>query len=301
MSMPLLSNRTTLSLCHTQHGLVRVALRAGSCALAILTDAMHIDAEGDRELQSMNNVRAIYRAIIPAAIRRQISAVRSVGQASSLGPRGLERRDFMQRAFRALKFNAIAGDYVEFGCHSGTTFSLAYHESRDQGYKCKLWAFDSFCGLPPHSLPQDDHPRCVEGEMRTSIEEFKKICKRNGIPASGYRTVPGFYEVTLSAKEMADQLPSVSLAYIDCVLYSSTKTVLDFLATRIQHGSIVAFDDYFCYSPTTIAGERLACAEFLNANPRFHFTPYCQYGWHAMSFIVEDKRYWKDIDYAVLP
>ena len=33
-----------------------------------------------------------------------------------------EREEFFYKVFRALSFNAISGDYVEFGCHGGTTF-----------------------------------------------------------------------------------------------------------------------------------------------------------------------------------
>ncbi|MEP0944176.1 MAG: hypothetical protein ABJH20_20930, partial [Rhizobiaceae bacterium] len=33
----------------------------------------------------------------------------------------LDREAFFYKIFRALSFNAISGDYVEFGCHGGTT------------------------------------------------------------------------------------------------------------------------------------------------------------------------------------
>jgi len=165
-----------------------------------------------------------------------------------------------------------------------------------------LWAFDSFCGLPPQSLPEDQHPQWVEGRMRTSQEEFREICRRKGIPEAEYRIVAGFYENTLTSQAAVGDLPdAVSLAYIDCDLYSSTKVVLDFLATRIRHGTIIAFDDYFCFSAAALAGERLACAEFLKANSRFHFSPYCQFGWHGMSFIVEGRSLWGGIDCSILP
>ncbi len=212
------------------------------------------------------------------------------------------RQEFMRRAFAALQWNGIRGDYAEFGSCGGMTFGLAYAESRKQKYNCMLWAFDSFCGLPPQSLPEDRHPQWIEGSMKTSQEDFRRICRRKGIPESEYRIVAGFYKDTLTSRGAGVQLPeTVSLAYIDCDLYSSTKFVLDFLASRIQHGTIVAFDDYYCYSAAALAGERRACAEFLNVDSRFHFSPYHQFGWHGMSFVVEDKRLWGSIDYSILP
>lgn len=52
---------------------------------------------------------------------------------------------------------------------------------------------------------------------------------------------------------------------------------------------ILALDDYYCYSPRTLSGERLACLEFLLNDSRFHFSPFVQFGWHGMSFVVEDR------------
>jgi hypothetical protein len=57
----------------------------------------------------------------------------------------------------------------------------------------------------------------------------------------------------------------------------------------MKHGMILAFDDYYCYSARTLSGERRACLEFLQADSRFHFSPFAQFGWHGMSFIVEDR------------
>jgi O-methyltransferase len=234
-------------------------------------------------------------------MRNRISRICSVEARYRYYERKL-RQEFMRRAFTALAWNGINGDYAEFGCHGGMTFGLAYNESRERDYNCTMWAFDSFCGLPPQSLPEDQHPQWVEGNMITSLEEFKEICRHNSIPESEYRIISGFYEDSLTSKATVREFPyAISLAYIDCDLYSSTKVVLDFLSTRISHGSIIAFDDYYCYSTTALAGERLACAEFLKTNSRFHFSPYCQFGWHGMSFIVEDRSLWSGIDCAVLP
>jgi hypothetical protein len=57
--------------------------------------------------------------------------------------------------------------------------------------------------------------------------------------------------------------------------------------------SIVAFDDYFCYAAN-------ALADFLRENRSFIFSPYCQFGWHGMSFIAEEKIHWKRINLSLL-
>src|SRR5262245_4798389 len=69
-----------------------------------------------------------------------------------------DRRELMRKAFCALAFNKISGDYLEFGSWRGLTFALAYKESRRANFPCKLWSFDSFRGLPPPAGPEDEHP-----------------------------------------------------------------------------------------------------------------------------------------------
>ncbi len=202
------------------------------------------------------------------------------------------RREFMRRAFHALNFNGIVGDYVEFGSHGGTTFLFAHDEIKRGRKGRKLWAFDSFAGLPEQSGELDYHPGWKKGKMATPVDGFVALCRQRGIPDHAYNIVPGFYEDTLTDTSDADaKLPSdIALAYVDCDLYSSTKTVLEFLQPRLKHGMIVAFDDYFCFSDRTVSGERKAFLDIFEPDKEFQFLPYVQFGWHGMSFIVEDRR-----------
>lgn len=200
------------------------------------------------------------------------------------------RKNFFQKAFTALSFNGISGDYVEFGCCGGITFGLAYKQSRKADHSCRLWAFDSFSGLPPQAVPQDEHPLWIEGDMAIGINEFKNICRENRIPNSEYNIIEGYYNQSLTQTQ-PDKLPNnICLAYIDCDLYSSTKTVLEFLMTRLKHGMIIAFDDYYCWSSTNVSGERKACSEFFKDNSKWMLLPYIQFGWGGMSFVIETKK-----------
>ena len=200
------------------------------------------------------------------------------------------RSEFFHNAFKALTFNGIDGDYAEFGCHSGMTFGMAYTESRRHGNKAKLWAFDSFQGFPSTSNQGDEHPFWTEGGYAMSLKEFEAICKSYGIPPTSYRIVPGFYDQTLPVLSTDEGPNNIALAYIDCDMYSSTKTVLEFLKLRLKHGMIIAFDDYFCWSKSQISGERKAMIELLGNYDRWELLPYLQYGWGGASFVVEDRR-----------
>jgi len=201
----------------------------------------------------------------------------------------LYRQEFFSNAFKALRFNGIDGDYAEFGSWGGLTFALAYQESRRRGHHGKLWAFDSFMGLPSPQVEADEHPEWQSGRLATTLDEFHSKCAENGIPREAYTLVPGFYEDTLSTMAVTDEPTNIALAYVDCDLYSSTKGVLQFLEPRLKHGMIVAFDDYFCWSSSQISGERKALLEVTSDQEKWEWTPYMQFGWHGKSFVIEDK------------
>jgi O-methyltransferase len=227
----------------------------------------------------------------------------------STGPTGYDkdyyssdRREFFRRAFIALGFNAIDGDYAEFGSHTGTTFGLAYQEykkavkhlsflSYASSIDRKFWALDSFRGLPAPKGLEDEHPFWIEGNLSTGVDEFLSACARNGIPKDKIEIVEGYYEQTLVGDITSRRLPqNVALAYIDCDMYSSVLTVLKFLLPRLKHGMILAFDDYHVYSSRQVSGARRASVEIFSRNPDWRLVPYVQYGWGCMSYIVESKE-----------
>ena len=269
---------------------------------------MNVMSSVVRDLYRRDQLRKAYREYVPEFIKFPLYKTLSrafpnhFSRAYEIDSRA--SREFMRKAFTTLWNNQVSGDYAEFGCGKGS-FIPAYQESRKIKYNCTMWAFDSFRGLPPPSGAKDEHPRWIEGAYKTPVDEFRRFCNKAGLLESEYQIVEGFYEETLAPAHPAGRvrkLPeSIAFAYIDCDLYSSAKTVLNFLAPRIKHGTILAFDDYFCYSSTALAGERLACAEFLIEHPNFHLSPYCQFHCVGMSFIVEDKKLWKNLDCAVLP
>jgi hypothetical protein len=201
----------------------------------------------------------------------------------------LARQQFFYRAFKTLAFNGIDGDYAEFGCWGAVTFDLAHIESRRHGHPAHLWAFDSFRGLPEAVDERDVHPKWVNSAMQMSLEDFHQQCRTNGIPRSAYSVVEGYYDRSLAA--LGDGAPrNIALAYIDCDLYSSTSTVLEFLAPRLKHGMILAFDDYFCWSDREISGERAALEDFVKSQTRWTVSPYQTFSWGGKAFVVEQRR-----------
>jgi hypothetical protein len=199
------------------------------------------------------------------------------------------RKQFLQRAFQALAQNKIEGDYAEFGCYGAMTFRLAYGASRLSGVHVHLWGFDSFAGLPAPVDERDSHPRWIQGAMAISEFDFDELCASAGMSREDYTTVAGQYSETLSPDSMAPRPDQIALAYVDCDLHSSTTDVLRFLLPRLQHGMVLAFDDYYCFGPNAASGERLAVAEAFAHNREWRLVPYIQFGWHGMSFMVESR------------
>lgn len=201
-----------------------------------------------------------------------------------------ERDEFFRKAMRFLEFNGITGDYAEFGCHGGMTMRLAHKYMKARGVERHLWAFDSFSGFPPPEGDEDEHPVWIQGDMATTQAAFVKEARRNGIGAGALSLVPGYYSDTLDKGKHEGPLPGdIALAYVDCDMFSSTASVLRFLLPRMKQGMLIAFDDYFCPSSSALAGERAAMLEFLRDHPQWSFAPYVPFGWHGMSFIVEDS------------
>lgn len=187
----------------------------------------------------------------------------------------------------ALGVNGISGDYVEFGSWGGNTLRMAYEQlGRDGGRH--LWAFDSFQGLPPAADPRDEHPGWRPGGGgQGGVDAFHAVCAEHGVPRDAYTAVEGYYEDSLPALGETEGPTDIALVYVDCNMYSSTVEALRFLRPRLKHGMIVAFDDYWCWSPTTVSGERAALRELEDADPQWHFARYKDVGWGGLSFVVE--------------
>lgn len=195
------------------------------------------------------------------------------------------RADFFMSAFSALAMNAIEGPYLEFGVGRGLTLYLAWRASQHLGLNCELWGFDSFKGLPEASSSVDtSHPAWQPGRFALSEAEVRHNLEELGV--SDVTLVPGFFDESLAPEARSSLPQSASLVYVDCDMYKSTVSVLDYLGGILSHGAIIAFDDYFCWSPKRRSGEQVALEEFTGSRPDLTFNPYRPIGWHGMSFYV---------------
>jgi O-methyltransferase len=182
----------------------------------------------------------------------------------------------------------LKGYYFEFGCHSGSTMRMTWKHSRHL-FDWTYVGFDSFEGLPDVE-GIDKIEVFQKGKMATSEYDFVNIMLKAGMPRDRLRTVSGFYDKTLTP-ELAESLApgKAALIYVDCDLYASTKPVLEFVKSFLQEGTVIVFDDWFCFRGRPDRGEQLAFREFRECYPDLQFVPFVQ-TCEAQSFIFVGPR-----------
>src|SRR5215204_1527171 len=129
--------------------------------------------------------------------------------------------------------DGVDGMALEFGVYRGETLRKIVKARAEK----QVYGFDSFQGLPEFWLPDHqvgrfgpDDPAGVQGVPEVPGAEF--------VVGWFDETLPGFLETHPGP---------VAFLHVDCDLYSSARTVLDHVGTRLVPGSIVVFDEYFNY------------------------------------------------------
>jgi O-methyltransferase len=201
---------------------------------------------------------------------------------------GFPREVTLDRAMAYACTSGIEGDYLEFGVFKGERFAAASYLSRKRGLSMKLYAFDSFAGLPRNSEMDSRGYKMYEaGAYACSEAEFLKNVRRTGADMEQVITVPGFFEESLKPdNSRLANLHKAAIVWVDCDLFSSTVCVLNFLSNYLQHGSLIVFDDYFCYRADPNAGEARAFREWLDKHREFSAVELMRFSWHGNSFVI---------------
>ena len=203
--------------------------------------------------------------------------------------RQAEKLVFFRRVFDFLTENEIRGDYHEFGCHRCRTFRMALTEARRHGLDgMKFWAFDSFQGLPVLTT-ETSVGKWSQGALTTSEDEFLALVRAHGVYTDNVRTVPGFYDDSLSSdrkREFKETHDKIALVTVDCDLYESAVPVFEFIDPLLQPGTVIYLDDLFVGNR---GDPRHGIARaFLEYSERssWRFLPHLHIGWWGRSYIV---------------
>jgi O-methyltransferase len=185
----------------------------------------------------------------------------------------------------------LVGDYYEFGVASGrsTVAALRARKLYDWTAPNQFRLFDSFRGLPALSGPDAGSLQFHAGDFAYGQGAVVDHLTRRGVwDPERVHFYPGWYEESLTPELQTALADSpVAIAHIDCDLYESTRTVLRFLTPLLREGSILLFDDWFCFGAANDKGERRAVKEWLAAEGSgWQLERYAEYGWHGSVFIA---------------
>jgi O-methyltransferase len=203
------------------------------------------------------------------------------------GFRAQSRRNlFMSIAIFCNQNKPIDGYYLEFGCHLGRTMRFAWDATKFL-FEWTYVGFDSFEGLP--EIDEIDRmPIWQKGSVKTTEEDFIRTVVDHGMPRERLITVKGFFKDSLTEELKQRLLPvKAAVIYVDCDLYASTVPVLEFAKDFLQRGTVIVFDDWFCFHGDPARGERRALRSFLERNPSIVLQDFFQNS-EVKTFIVLD-------------
>ena len=195
----------------------------------------------------------------------------------------------LKNAIDFVNFCKVEGDYLEFGVFRGGHFIATYLFAQKCGLNSmRFHAFDSFEGLPEVSGLDKIAPKQFEqGEYACDLETFKSIIKKNGVSLDKVTITEGWFDKTLNdetKKKLA--ISKAAIIWLDCDFYESTVPVMNFITDFVQNGTIIIFDDWFCFKGNPELGQQKAFSEWLERNPNIRASEFYKYGWTGNSFIL---------------
>ena len=133
----------------------------------------------------------------------------------------------------------ITGDVVELGCYRGDTSILFQHEL--QKTDKILWLYDSFAGLPEKTREDSSAAgdQFKTGELFVTKREVIEKFKRQNLPLPKIKKA--FFEDLDLTKDLPEK---ICFAFLDGDLYTSIKTSLSLIESKMQPGSIIVVHDY---------------------------------------------------------
>jgi hypothetical protein len=192
----------------------------------------------------------------------------------------------------------VEGDYLEFGVFRGDSFIQAFktieavyrERCADQvhigsrHYRARvqeLWstmrffAFDSFQGLPAIKGLDALSNEFAETNFACPLDDFMRNLWAASVDASKVVVVPGYFDDTCRAQTIEKHgMKAGSIIHIDCDLYESAKACLNFILPLLVDGTVLIFDDWYCFRGNPALGEQRAFAEWASGLTEWTFTQY---------------------------
>lgn len=157
----------------------------------------------------------------------------------------------LQLAYGALTQGTV-GDFVETGVYTGGTSILLLKmlQKHDPLSTRKLWACDSFQGLPQASgFDKEDRGNGgrenIRGLFSSSEEVFHQNLRTHGVHDSArLRVLKGWFNETLPDAP----IDRIAFLRLDGDIYESTMDALTSLYAKVSPGGLIYADDYYSFT-----------------------------------------------------
>lgn len=176
----------------------------------------------------------------------EVASPKGVVPMPAPSPRGSANINIL---FEALRLTAdVPGDVAECGVFRGRTLvaMAVYLQQRDpRGSRKRLYGFDSFQGFDTSIAVDldlggaDDGQKKVHGFDGTSTRLVLEKLENFGVEGQ-VELVPGYFQDSLPA--FRDH--RFSFVHLDCDIYESYRTCLEFFYPRLSPGGIALMDEY---------------------------------------------------------
>jgi len=158
---------------------------------------------------------------------------------------GVARMENIQRSIERVLEDRVPGDFIETGVWRGGAVIfmrgvLKAHGVTDR----KVWAADSFEGLPPPNAEKYPHDAGLNleqyQELAVGLEEVQKNFERYQLLDDQVQFLKGWFRDTLPGAPIS----KLALMRLDGDLYESTMDALTNLYDRLSPGGFVIIDDF---------------------------------------------------------
>ncbi|MGH9450708.1 MAG: TylF/MycF/NovP-related O-methyltransferase [Terriglobia bacterium] len=218
------------------------------------------------------------------------------------------QNSIIYKAAQIISAELVEGDYLEFGVFRGASLIRSFHTMKELYHrrsldpihspeyhrqvlalwkKMRFFAFDSFSGLPASTGLDRQSKDFSECDFDCGISAFYGELRRHRVDLAKVVAIEGWFEKTCQEETIKQHgIKAASIVHIDCDLYESTKLVLKFIEPLLVDGTVLIFDDWYCFRGNPDLGEQRAFAEWTKGLPNWRFSEYQKEGEWRNSFIA---------------
>jgi Macrocin-O-methyltransferase (TylF) len=168
---------------------------------------------------------------------------------------GHKRLDNIRLCIEDVLENKVPGDFVETGVwRGGMVIFMAALLKMEGVTDRKIWAADSFEGLPAPNSDQDKDDYSEVEQLKVSLEQVKANFARFDLLSDQIQFLKGWFCDTLPTAP----IDKIAILRLDGDMYVSTMDALRALYHKVSLGGYVIIDDYYGWEAC-----RAAVSDFL--------------------------------------